>query len=111
MPYLGNHMIINSKNFHQKHFDQRMLRKHVYPLIKNNSTIHDSYLCKIYKDSVGFPSKRIGSCFIGGVSQNTTCENENGKKCPVECRPIDHKDLINCFDVLEWELWYSYKFV
>ena len=46
---------------------------------------HDSYLCKFYKGSVGFPTRRLmqPNNFVGAV------ENENitiKRKCPVECR-------------------------
>ena len=44
--------------------DELFLKEYVYPLIKNNSISHDSYNCN---QSAGkpFPSKRVGSCYIG----------------------------------------------
>jgi len=49
--------------------DQRFLTKYVYPLIRSGSIIHDSFLCNQYKDSKPFPSKRIGSCFVGATGE------------------------------------------
>lgn len=78
----------------RKGFDQYFLSDHVYKEIKNNSTIHDSYLCKKYPKSKPWPTKRIGDCFVGRVGK---C-NQTGifKKCPEKCRPINHSDWISC---------------
>ena len=46
---------------------------------------HDSYLCKFYKGSVGFPTQRLmqPNNFVGAVEyENITVK----RKCPVECR-------------------------
>ena len=53
-----------SKAFKKAKSDQPFLAKYVYPLISNNSIMHDSYFCEKY-GAKPFPSKRIGSCFIG----------------------------------------------
>ncbi|RNA36727.1 hypothetical protein BpHYR1_050669 [Brachionus plicatilis] len=73
-----------------KGYDQHFLSKHVYPRIKDKSTIHDSYLCKKYPKSKPWPTQRKGNCFVGRVGR---C-NETGvfKPCPKECRPHDHLD-------------------
>ena len=42
----------------EKWSDQNFLNNHVYDLIKNDSVIHDSYLCSFYKDSEPFPTQR-----------------------------------------------------
>ena len=51
----------------QKGPHQYFLADKIYPLNKDNSVIHDSYL-RVFKDSESFPSKRSGYCFVGGVS-------------------------------------------
>lgn len=43
----------------EKWSDQNFLNDHVYSLIKNDSVIHDSYLCSFFKDSEPFPSQRL----------------------------------------------------
>ena len=44
--------------------DQIFLKQLVYPKIKRNSTIHDSFTCTFYGGDA-FPTKRIGDCFVG----------------------------------------------
>ncbi len=90
-----------SKNFKKnnaKGQDQFFLAEHVYPLIKHNSIIHDSYTCKNFQDSLPFPSQRIGSCFIGSFGQTESCVNISNAlpNCPIECRPKDNLDWIYC---------------
>jgi hypothetical protein len=36
----------------------------VYPLVKSNAIVHDSYLCKSFGGGA-FPTRRLGDCFIG----------------------------------------------
>ena len=52
--------------------DQNFLREKIYPLVVNNSFIHDSYL-NYNINSKKFPSERINKEFIGDVFD----ENEN----------------------------------
>ena len=77
-----------------KGYDQYFLSKHVYNEIKKNSIIHDSFLCKIYLNSMPWPTRRKGDCFVGRVGK---C-NESGifKICPKECRPANHLDWSSC---------------
>ncbi|CAF1000518.1 unnamed protein product [Brachionus calyciflorus] len=77
-----------------KGYDQFFLSDHVYPKIKLNSTIHDSYLCKHYPNSRPFPTKRIGNCFVGGVGWCN--EKKNFTICPNQCRPSNHQDWETC---------------
>ena len=46
--------------------DQSFLAHHVHPLIKDKSIIHDSFLCTSYGGGP-FPTKRVGTCFIGST--------------------------------------------
>lgn len=79
----------------KKGTDQNFLSKYVYPLVKSTATIHDSYLCKKYKDSIPFPSPREGACFVG-LSGPNYCANRTMTECPKECRPKLHQDWITC---------------
>lgn len=74
--------------------DQFFLRDYVYSLVKNDSLIHVSYLCAFYKDSIPFPTRRVGDCFVGQVGNCN--KNSTFIECPVECRPKGHKDWIYC---------------
>lgn len=55
--------------------DQDILARHVYPAIRKNSFIHDSF-CKFEIDSVKFPSQRINDEFIGEVIDENGRANE-----------------------------------
>ena len=73
--------------------DQYFLRDYVYPLVKNDSIVHDSYFChKLGGDP--FPTQRVGNCFIGS---RLGC-NETGIHfgCPSNCRPKDHQNWTTC---------------
>jgi hypothetical protein len=94
-----------NKNKNQHFSDQLFLRDYVYPVIKEISIIHDSYLCKSYQYSIPFPTKRNGSCFIGAPLNPDQINNciikKNGTivnfyECPIECRPKEHKDWVFC---------------
>ena len=80
----------------QKKKDQHFLIAYVYPLLRNVSVIHDSHLCKLYKDSKPFPTRRIGACFIGSTDYDNSCINKKFHLCPEECRPKNHKDWTTC---------------
>ena len=84
----------NNDQISPKGADQKFLNDYVYNYLKSNSIIHDSYLCKKYGGSA-YPSKRRGNCFIGNpyfcnASADTFYE------CPIECRPMIHKDWLMC---------------
>ena len=92
-----NSIIYNKKSESLEGLDQTFLGKKIYPLIKDKSIIHDSYLCKHYKDGTPFPSQLKGNCFIGRIG---TCDDQNGilpyGECPIECRPKNHTNWIYC---------------
>lgn len=46
--------------------DQNFLREKIYPIIKNNSLIHDSFL-SFEKQKKQFPTERINTEFVGDV--------------------------------------------
>lgn len=77
-----------------KRADQVFLARVVYPLVKSNSTIHDSFCCKRFNDSIPFPTKRKDLFFIGSVGINKLVPPYD--ICPKECRPKLHQDWLNC---------------
>ena len=77
-----------------KRADQVFLARVVYPLVKSNSTIHDSFCCKRFNDSILFPTKRKDLFFIGSVGINKLVPPYD--ICPKECRPKLHQDWLNC---------------
>ncbi len=88
----------NSDLSSPKGWDQFFLRENVYPLIRSNSIIQDSYLCMMYRDSIPFPTKRRGICFSAAGWRDYECFNQTSDYfiCPVECRPKDHQDWNYC---------------
>ncbi len=63
-----------NKVVNQKGQDQNFLTQYVYPLIKNKSVVHDSYLCMTFGGEP-FPTRRIGLCHVGQyIYANNQCE-------------------------------------
>jgi hypothetical protein len=79
----------------EKGNDQTFLDHHVYEFLRLNSTIHDSYLCKSYRGSSPWPSKRQGNCYVG-VTDECDANDSRFWKCPSECRPKKHENWIAC---------------
>lgn len=76
--------------------DQKFLADYVYPLIKNDSIIHDSYHCDIFDNTLPFPSKRNNSmCHVGFVG-DCMLSKVVLYDCPVNCRPSNHKEWNFC---------------
>lgn len=86
---------LRNKTTDLKWEDQNILKKYVWPLIKNDSIQHDSYYCKLYPGSIPFPTQRnIDKAFVG-------CYKPCGKvyppkECPIKCRPEKHKNWTYC---------------
>ena len=88
-------------NYHknQHNQDKHFLEKFVYPLLRDNSIIQDSYTCLVHGDgSEPFPTQMKGSCYVGHAAYiSGNCESGSlSSTCPVECRPKEHKDWIHC---------------
>ena len=68
--------------------DQTLLTRHIWPWGQNMSLQHDSYLCKKYTGSVGFPTERKNEDFnfIGARAHSTVGSYRLWKKCPELCR-------------------------
>lgn len=73
--------------------DQKFLKKVVYKSIRNISTIHDSYLCKKFKDSKPFPYRRVMPEFVG---YDGDVREDEIDLCPKACRPSNHKNWKFC---------------
>ena len=84
----------NPSGLSKKEGDQDFLGQHVYKLIANKSTIHDSYHCHRYNDSQPFPTQRTIQDHVGSHSYDKL--KLNVAKCPIECRPPKHKDWEYC---------------
>jgi hypothetical protein len=65
----------NKKQQNSYNVDQVFLANAVYPLIVNNSVVHDSYLCKTLGGEP-FPTKRVGNCQIGNLARIREKPNE-----------------------------------
>jgi hypothetical protein len=100
-----NKEITKSYNFgNKKLVDQYFLRDHVFPLVKNDAIIHDSYNCERLGGNP-FPSRRIGLCHIGQKIFDSDCKTANDTNlffthrspiCPIECRPKEYLDWETC---------------
>ena len=90
----------NNNNKSPKKADQYFLNDHVYSLLVDNSVIHDSFLCKNFKNSLPFPTERNGTCFVGSTSgfecMNPSIEQLKKFVCPLNCRPADHLNWLQC---------------
>ena len=73
--------------------DQHFLKDYVYPLVKNKSIVHDSFLCVRFGGDP-FPTKRVGDCFLG--SARVCNPNSTFHQCPIKCRPKDHQEWTSC---------------
>ena len=79
--------------------DQHFLRDHYYKYAHANGTIHDSFHCKLFNDSIPFPTQRSAvNCYL---SCYKCCEEKYTKKlwpdkCPIECRPKNYTDWEYC---------------
>lgn len=74
--------------------DQNLLKKYVWhPWGRASSVQHDSYLCKYFPGSIGFPTRRKmePNNYVASVWKDG---EQIAKKCPKECRR--HPDWIYC---------------
>ena len=76
--------------------DQALLELYVwYPWAHKDVIEHDSYNCRIYHNSIGFPTKRISGVnnFVGAL---TSERKRLWIKCPKACRRMGHEDWEYC---------------
>ena len=81
--------------------DQTLLTELVWPKIKEQALVFDSYTCEQWphKNWRPFPSQRPSrECHLGCV--RPCCQNSTNivckKPCPEQCRPKNHPDWIYC---------------
>lgn len=82
----------------EKQADQIFLKKHLWDIVKENVTAHDSFHCGKLGGKP-FPTQRPSYyCHVGGYG---CCGPEylNASfpfECPYACRPKDHKEWVFC---------------
>ena len=84
----------------EKGIDQVALARIVGPHAAADSLVHDSYLCNhTYlngSNPVAFPTQRNTSLPLSPNFVGNRATYGINLKCPVACRPADHKDWISC---------------
>ncbi|KAK2705489.1 hypothetical protein QYM36_015770 [Artemia franciscana] len=90
-------MVLSSQD-DLKSTDQRQLAYQIWPLVKNDSVVHDSYNCKNHHlrscdITLPFPTRRENLTFVGQVASGKWLFIE---ECPEECRPMEHKEWYFC---------------
>ena len=89
---LNNPKAFSSKK--DKGPDQDILRDNVWrPWGSMNSVQHDSYCCRQFPGSIGFPTQRRNEAynFFGSAGPQPLWQ-----ECPVECRREGHKEWTHC---------------
>ena len=77
--------------------DEVFITQEIYTSIQKSLMIHDSYGCMKNHNSRPFPSKRKGGCYVGRhYDPYYKCEDIFFFECPIECRPNNHSNWINC---------------
>ncbi|XP_064096391.1 uncharacterized protein LOC135208190 [Macrobrachium nipponense] len=76
--------------------DQGEVGKHLYHLVQENGTVHDSYTCGWFGASKPFPTQRFGDTFIGQKSLMKFFNRHKLNPCPEKCRPKNHPDWLYC---------------
>ena len=70
-----NQLINNYNHITHKQNDQNFLKKIIYPIVKDDSMVHDPFFAKN-----DFPTKRIDNEFVGEVYDENDNPNENDRK-------------------------------
>ncbi|GAB6030747.1 hypothetical protein CHUAL_007598 [Chamberlinius hualienensis] len=83
--------MLSEGNVQKKGHDQFLLSKYVWPIAKYDMVSHDSFLCKIYRNTTPWPTPRVNGTFVGDTAGSFIA-----KPCPLRCRPKDHPDWIYC---------------
>jgi len=78
-----------------KGYDQTLLTQYVWPGVKDEAVVHDSYLCNHFpaKHNRPWPTRRKNETgnFVGSIG-----DMKIAAVCPVECRPAEHQDWTFC---------------
>jgi hypothetical protein len=79
--------------------DQPFLAQEVWPYVTNDRLVHDSFHCEKFGEAVPFPTQRppLNETyrFVGCIKPCTQAAH-TFNKCPIACRPKDHKDWVDC---------------
>ena len=84
--------------------DQTLLAKYVWPWAEKVSMQHDSFNCRMFPGSIGFPTPRQNTSnnFVGAVVNLNWTMNW---MCPRECRRSGHQhDWEYCWSEWEWNI-------
>ena len=84
--------------------DQTLLAKYVWPWAEKVSMQHDSFNCRMFPGSIGFPTPRRNTSnnFVGAVINLNWTMNW---MCPRECRRSGHQhDWEYCWSEWEWNI-------
>ena len=84
--------------------DQTLLAKYVWPWAEKVSMQHDSFNCRMFPGSIGFPTPRRNTSnnFVGAVINLNWTMNW---VCPRECRRRGHQhDWEYCWSEWEWNI-------
>jgi hypothetical protein len=83
-----------------KFYDQHVLKEKVWPLLRGDAVIHDSYNCRRQATlgiSQPWPTKRKGFTYVGfGPSKVMYAKILRQTRCPVACRPEGHREWLYC---------------
>jgi hypothetical protein len=92
--------IYNADRQNKKQGDQNFLLNHFWEIAKKNTTLHASFFCNSFGlKAEPFPTKRHEKlCYVSCID---CCDeiytNKSFKyKCPLECRPPEHKNWNYC---------------
>ena len=75
--------------------DQQILRQFIWPWAQHDALQHDSYLCHMFPNTIGFPTQRnnTNNNFVGAVVNLDVDGIHNlWKECPRDCRRKGHED-------------------
>ena len=77
--------------------DQAALERHAWSWAKDDSLQHDSYSCKLFNGTTGFPSQRIKEHenFVGSAVSMPSY-NQLWSVCPEDCRREGHPEWHHC---------------
>jgi hypothetical protein len=81
-----------------KGLDQDFLAEYIWRVARRNATVHDSYSCTDFGNSLPFPTERPKSmCFVACFNCcNITINDRKNHECPWKCRPENHKNWLYC---------------
>ncbi|CAG0888870.1 unnamed protein product [Darwinula stevensoni] len=88
-----------SPPMHHYYYDQELLQRFAWPLVKKDALVFDSYTCEKpeFGESQPFPTQRDEFLFVGYVpSKKKEYEMVKNTPCPMACRPRLHLDWVYC---------------